>query len=270
MRHDMRITPMGSSGRAIARWMALLVVGLIVTGCALLSSDRRPPLRVGVAPTYPPIAFEHNGEIVGIEPDLARLVADKIGRRVDFRRYPFGELLDALERGEVDVAMGGLSITDERSRRVRFTEPYMQVGQLALIRTQDVARFGRIQSIKRPGTRVGYEHGTTGEEFVGERLTRSVAFGFDSVEEGLRSLRANRIDCFIHDSPTIWLLAGDPHNRDLLGLYRPLTDEHLAWALRHADQRLADLLNATLSHWRREGMVEPILNRWIPVRVRVP
>lgn len=254
----------------IALWIALIAVCLAMTGCALLSSDRRPPLRIGVAPTYPPILFEHEGEIVGIEADLARLVADKIGRRVDFRRYPFDELLDALERGEVDVAMGGLSITEERSRRVRFTEPYMQVGQLALIRTQDVGRFGRIQSIKRPGTRVGYERGTTGEEFVGARLSRSVAFGFDSVEEGLRSLRADRIDCFIHDSPTIWRLAGDPKNRDLLGLYRPLTDEHLAWALRLDDVRLTDRLNATLSHWQREGLVEPILNRWIPLRVRVP
>jgi len=145
----------------------------------------------------------------------------------------------------------------------------MQVGQLALIRAADVSRFGRIQSIRRGGVRVGYKRGTTGERFVGMELTRSLSFAFDGIEEGLRSLRAGRIDFFVHDAPTIWTLAGDSRNHDLLGLYQPLTEEYLAWAVGLDDSKLQSLLNATLAHWKREGRVEPILDRWIPVRVTV-
>ncbi|MBW1883507.1 MAG: transporter substrate-binding domain-containing protein [Deltaproteobacteria bacterium] len=246
-----------------------LLATLVLTGCTTGTPDLRPSLRVGIAPSYPPVLFEQEGEIVGIEADLARIMAEEIGRRLVFHRYSFPELLDALEHGEVDLAMGGLSITPERSRRVRFTEPYLQVGQLAVIRAQDIARLGRVRWIKRRGTKVGYERGTSGEDYVANRLPRSAAFAFDSVAEGIRSLRAGRIEYFIHDSPTIWRLAGDPAHRDLIGLYRPLTEEHLAWAVRRDDTTLHALLDSTISHWKREGLIEPILNRWIPFRVRI-
>lgn len=241
-------------------------LGAVLLGCAGLG-DRRPVLRVGVAPDYPPVVYEQDGEIVGIEADLARLVGDALGRRIEFVRYPFDGLIDALLRGEVDVLMSGLSITPERAERVAFTVPYMDVGQLTLIRARDLARFGRIQGLRRIGARVGYERGTTGERFVATELTRSESFGFDSVEEGLRSLRANRIDYFIHDAPTVWRVAGDPMQRDLHGLYRPLTEEQLAWAVRKEDDALRSLLDATLSHYRREGLIDPIVQHWIPVRV---
>lgn len=250
----------------------LLLTGLLgafalVTGCSTTGSRDGDPLRVGVAPTAPPILFEENGELRGVEADLATLVAQRLDRPLEFKRYAFPDLFAALERGEVDVVMSGLSATPERAERVRFTEPYMEVGQLALIRSEDVGRYGRRNAIRQGGVRIGYERGSTGEIFVADRLPRADAFAFDTVADGIRSLRAGRIDFLIHDAPTIWLLAGDPASRDLLGLYRPLTEEALAWAVRPDDTHLLSLLNATLVHWKREGIIETILARWIPVRV---
>jgi polar amino acid transport system substrate-binding protein len=96
---------------------------------------------------------------------------------------------------------------------------------------------------------------------------RSTSFAFDDVDSGIRSLRAGRIDFFVHDAPTVWRLAGDPTSNDLQGLYHPLTQEQLAWAVRLGDTNLHALLDATVSHWKREGLITPIVNRWIPVRV---
>ncbi len=246
-----------------------LTLGALGTGCAVWRGAGGPVLRVGVSPDYPPVVFEQDGEIVGIEADLARLVGGALDRRIVFERIPFGELLEALARDEIDVVMSGLSITAERAEQVRFTEPYVEVGQLAMIRAADVARFGRIEGLRRSGARVGYERDTTGERFVAEVLTRARSFAFDGVEEGLRSLRAGRIDYFLHDAPTVWMLAGDPRYRDLMGLYQPLTEERLAWAVSPDDPELQRRLDALVLQWKREGRIEPILDRWIPVRVTV-
>ena len=226
-----------------------------------------PPLRVGVSPDYPPVIFERDGAILGIEADLARRAGEALKRPIEFVRIPFPDLLDALEAGEVDVVMSGLSITPERSERVQFTAPYMQVGQLAMIRKRDIARFGPPHTIRRAGARVGYQRATTGEQFVAEALPFAESFAFDSVEAGLRSLRADRIDYFVHDAPTIWQIAGGLAHPDLIGLYRPLTEEAVAWAVRREDQQLRAVLDATLAHLQREGMIDPIVQRWIPVRV---
>ncbi|HEB90304.1 MAG TPA: transporter substrate-binding domain-containing protein [Deltaproteobacteria bacterium] len=261
-----------NSIRPLRLVLAIFLGALLASGCGGRgpgSASSRPVLRVGVSPTYPPVIFEDQGEIRGIEADFARRLGDALGRRIVFEVHPFPDLIDTLLRGEIDVIMSGMSITPERRQRVRFTEPYMTVGQLLLIRSSDIARLGRSQLIRRKGARIGYERGTSGERFVADQLPRATSFAFDSVDEGIRSLRAGRIDYFIHDAPTVWRLAGDPSSRDLQGLYQPLTREELAWAVRPDDAKLWSLLDATLAHWKREGLIEPIIDRWIPVRVTV-
>lgn len=257
--------------RAFER-LAILMLA-ILTGCTSTGLDPRPTLRVGIAPDDPPFVFEQDGVILGIEADLIRIAADQIGRRVVFMRHPRTALFEALESGEVDVIIGGIARTpalgEDRPRDVRLTESFMQVGQLALIRASDVGRYGHFQAIKRGGVRVGYERGSAGETYVAEELPRAESFAFEDVAEGLRSLRAGRIDYFIHDAPTIWSVAGDPIYRDLLGLYRPLTEEYLVWAVRADDTALLRLLNVSISHWKREGRIETILDLWIPLRVHV-
>lgn len=252
--------------RLLATGLALIA---IVFGCMTSDGPRGPALRVGVSPDAPPVVFERDGEIVGIEADLARLVGLSLDRRVVFHRASNPELLEAVERGEIDVVMSGVAITPEWAERVRFTQPYMQVGQLLMIRASDVARFGRVEGVRRRGARVGYERGTRGEQFVANQLVASRSFAFDQLDEALRSLRAGRIDYLIHDAPTIWRLAGDPRLPDLMGLYQPLTEESLAWAVAPDDEALHARLDALLSRWKREGRIEPILDRWIPVRVTV-
>lgn len=259
-----RPRPLGS--RLPILCFALLLACL---ACVHPGGSNGPVLRVGVAPAYPPVVFEQDGEIVGIEADLARGLGARLGRRIEFERFDETELIGALERGEVDVVMSGLSITPERAARVRFCLPYLQVGQLALIRSADLGRFGRIHTIRRPGARVGFVYGTTGERFVASELARATSFGFDDVEAGVRSLRAGRIDFFVHDAPTIWRIAGDPEQRDLHGLYQLLTQEELAWAVRRDDAELKARLDATLEQWQREGSLQPVIDRWIPVRVTI-
>ena len=256
---------------------ALLIVAWIALAC-LSSCSTSPPssrgphgraLRVGVDPTYPPMIFEQDGEIVGVEADLARALGERLGRRIVFERFAGEALLEALERGNVDVVMSGLAITPERANRVRFVAPYMESGQLALIRSADIARFGRIYMIRRGGVRVGYEHGSSGERFVATELSRATSFGFDDVDSGLRSLRAGRIDYFVHDAPTVWRIAGDPQQSDLHGLYQRLTQEELAWAVARNDAALASSLDAAVEAWKTDGGIERIIDRWIPVRVTI-
>lgn len=253
------------------RLLTALVVASLGFGCAGVDLGRifdvRPALRVGIAPTHPPLIFENEGAIMGIEADLARLLGQELGRRIKFEQVPSAELVRALENGDFDVVMSGMSITPERAERILFVTPYMKVGQLALIRSSDLIQLGHRRSIRQGGARIGYQRGTTGESFVADQLTRATSFAFADLDAGIRSLRAGRIDFFVHDAPTIWRLAGDPASNDLQGLYHPLTDENLAWAVRQEDTKLHTLIEAALSDWKEQGLITPILNRWIPVRV---
>ena len=254
-----------------------LLAATISAGCssqqmrvsaAPVAPAKTPVLRIGVAPDYPPFVLKQGGVIVGIEADFAARLGEYLRRRVEWAELPWPALIPALQQGRIDAIMSGMAITPERERAVLFTEPYLRVGQMAIIRAKDVARLGRPSALSRGRWKIGYEAGTTGARYVQDNLPLAIGMPFPSVENGLRALRAGEIDIFIHDAPTAWRIAEDTEGV-LLGLYRPLTEENLAWAVRKTDTVLRDQLNAALLRCRQDGSLQAILDRWIRVQVRV-
>ena len=227
----------------------------------------RPELRVGLHTDYPPISFEQGGEIVGIEPDLARLVGRELGRRVRFVELGRGRLIDALESERIDVIMAGMSITSERRERVRFVLPYTRVGQMVVLRRDRIDDLGHPRHLRRAGLRMGFVSGTTGEIFVRERLPEAHGVPFSLVADAEFELRRGTIDYLVHDAPTAWRLGMDLQDEELIAIYRPLTEEWLAWAVRPGDEELATALDELATRWSQDGTIERVISAWVPVRI---
>jgi len=242
-----------------------LPLGLGVQGCASLALPG--DLRVGIQSDYPPLAFERDGEPAGIEADLARRAGELLDRRVRFVKIDRTNWIEALEEGRVDVVMAGISVTPERAAKVRFIEPYADVGQMAIIRRDQLAVLGRFNAIRGNGVNVGFVKGTTGERYVREQLPNAVPVPLPSVAAGERAVRDRSVDFFVHDAPTIWRLGMDPADRDLFGLYKLLSDEQLAWAVALDNEALASRLDAVVREMRANGDIDEIVARWVPVRV---
>jgi polar amino acid transport system substrate-binding protein len=227
------------------------------------------PLTVGVSPDYPPLAYLAEGQVVGIEADNARAVSEILGRPMKMVQMPFKDLMPALEAGKIDVIMSGMSVTDARAQRVMFTDPYMRMGQMAIMHRDKVARFAQPWSVYRQGVRIGVEPGTTGAEFAANELKEARVSFYTDAAAAFEGLRKDEIDLYIHDAPTSWQLATTSENDDLISLYSPLTDETLAWAVRKDDGALAAELNRALRLMKGNGTMRYILNRHIPVTVEV-
>jgi ABC-type amino acid transport substrate-binding protein len=226
-------------------------------------------LRVGVSADYPPLVFEQEGRVMGIEADNAMAVGEIIGRKIVISNMPFESLMPALLANEIDVIMSGFSVTGARSEQVLFTESFMLVGQMAIMHRDKIARFSQPWSVYRPGVRIGVEPGTTGASFAERELKEAEVKFFQDSDAAFEGLRADNIDLYIHDAPTSWRLATNPENADLISLYSPMTEEMLAWAVRPGDEALATDLNRALSVMKSNGTLQYILNRWIPVRIEV-
>ena len=275
------------SNRFVRPWLLLVRQALavsVVTGCSVLAAPgvaqpadeavpataTKPPseLKVGIAPNYPPIAFERDGQIVGVEADLARKLGDELPTKITFVKLEWEELWPALRDKKVDVVMSGVSITERRSELVRFTDPYLRVGQMALIRKTDMTKLSDPTAMNQEGRRIGVEKNTTGEAYARRHLEKATIVTFDSVDLALTGLRGGDVDYVIHDAPTVWRVVGRPPKEDpeLIGLYRPLTDEYLAWAVRKDDApTLGALLDGKIDQWQRDGELQAVIDKWIPV-----
>ncbi len=244
----------------------LLLLFLLLWGANTAMAEA---LRVGVSADYPPMAFMEEGRIVGIEADNAKAVGGIVSKEMTLVNMPFNKLIPALEAGEIDVIMSAMSVTPEREKQVLFTDAFMEVGQMAIIRTDKAAQFAQPRSVYRDGVRVGVEPGTTGAQFVECDLPDAQVKSFTDSSAAFAALRGGDIDVYIHDAPTSWQLARSMQNNDLISLYKPLTHEKLAWAVRKDDVRLAAMLNDALKTMKGNGTLRYILNRWIPVTVEV-
>lgn len=257
----MRGRSTGWGGRGIRSWVAaLLALPAVVFGA-------EDELRVGISESYPPLAFSKDGQPTGAEADLARAVGKTLGKKIVFVPMKFPDLVPSLEAGKVDVVMSGLSITDERKEKIQFVDPYLRVGQMALIRADDLGRSVDPNEIGAKDSRVGVKKGTTGEGWAKENLANATIVSFDTVDEGVAALKADKVDYFVHDAPTVWRLTGrfDTRDDDLAGIYRPLTKEYLAWAVQKGDDVRAAQMEEALVSLRKSGQLREILDLWIPV-----
>lgn len=255
----------------LARILLTLLLTLSVQ-VAVSADDTIPStLRIGTSASYPPLTFKADGKLQGMEIDLAAAVGQALNVKTRLVELPWEELIPALNAGKIDVIMSGMSVTDARSKQVLFTEPWMRIGQMALIRSADLVQWARPSALFSKGARVGVKAGTTGETFAKAELPDAVITSFATIEQGTDALGAGKIDIFIHDAPTIWRLTANAatEKAGLMGLYRPLTEEYLAWAVRKQDTALANALNGVLDTLKKNGTLGRLMAKWIPVQVKV-
>ena len=240
-------------------------------GCWLLSTvlpaAAGTALRVAVSSDNPPLAYAADGKAVGIEVDLSRLLQAELGVSLELHLMPSADVVPALERGDVDIAMAGLVITPALEKRVTFARPYLHSGEMAIIRTKDVMRFRGAAALLASGIKVGSVTGSAGAAYVHATMNHPVEIACANADECLHALLEKRIDLLIGSPAISWRIATDSRYGALLSLYRPLTEEDFAWAVARDNLALRDRLDTALQQMRQLQMFEHVMNRWIPVRV---
>lgn len=258
------------------RMRSLLLAGACLFAASLTQAADDPAtpkpaldnkvIRVGTAADYPPLTMQSEGQVRGIEADLAAELGKRTGHQYQFKIIPWSGLFNAVERGEVDMLMSGISITAERQARVDFTQPYFKMGQMAIIRSADAARFGSPLQILQPEVRLAYVADSTGAAFAKKFAGMTTLKAFSSVEPALQALMKGEVDCVVHDAVTSWNVDKDRQYASLLSLHRPLTDESLAWAVSKQQPALRQRLDQELAAMQADGTLQRIINRWLPVR----
>ncbi|RLA70702.1 MAG: hypothetical protein DRG24_06515 [Epsilonproteobacteria bacterium] len=258
--------------RSLAAVVVMFFAALIITGCA--QKEAKPlqeslpiPLKVGMAVNYPPLAFEYKGELQGIEVDFAYALGQELNRPVQIIALPWTQLPQALKTKSIDIIMAGASITKDREKFVLFSEPYMKISQMAIMRlgvdTPNPFTKGR-------GMKIGYADFTTGERFVKKTFPMADQKAYTKLEHGVVGVMKGEVDYFFHDSPSIWYFTANNSIKDLVGWYVPYTDENLAWGFDRRNIAFKQEVDVILNQWKNDGTLQRIIRKWIPVTINTP
>jgi ABC-type amino acid transport substrate-binding protein len=252
-------------GRILIVILFVVFFGSCATTPAKEADTPKPrPLLVGITPNYPPIIFKQNKEIKGVEADLAVRLARALGRPCQFVEVDWDELISSLMEGKIDIIMSGMTINAARKVRISFTEPYLKVGLMTLMRAEDVSKYNSLSSIKESNATVGVVKGTTAEVYVRNNFSKTATIRLLlSAGDAVYPLENRRIDLFVNDSPSVIWLASQNEGK-LRGFLTPFTEDYLGWGVRRDDQDLLIQANAILGSWKADGTLKEVITRWLP------
>ena len=89
---------------------------------------------------FPPYEFYQGGEISGIDVDIAKAIADKLGRVLVIEDMEFDSIINAVSSGKADIGLAGFTVTDERKKQINFSEPYTTSKQVVIVRDDEAIR----------------------------------------------------------------------------------------------------------------------------------
>ena len=265
---------MRQAGRVL---LTLLLLAGFVAGCAETTRTVTPPspspvlsqilargeLVVGTAADMPPLNMTtKDKQVIGLEPDLARLMAETMGVKLTVKSIAFPNLLSALELGQVDMVLSGMTITGQRNMRVAFVGPYISSGKSFLTKSQTLAAATEASQVNSPDTTVVALRNSTSQQFVETFLPKATLTLVDTYDEGVKMVIEDKVKAMVADYPICVISVFRYPDKGLASLITPLTYEPIGVALPANDPLLVNWVQNFLTTAETTGALERLKTKW--------
>ena len=247
-----------------------LFVSLFVAGGAAAESpvlDRivgTGVLRVGLSGDQPPFnATDRSGALIGLEVDLANLLAAAFDVELRIVKKDFPELLGALDAKQVDIVLSGMAITAERSRDYTFVGPYVLSGKSILTKSANVAEAREAGDLDSMDLTLVVLGNSTSQTFVEKSIPKAEIVATQNYEQAIRLVLDDEVDAMVADMPICMISVLRYPGKDLVTSSEPLSVEPIGIAVPSNDPQLVNLLQNYLAAFEGTGIMEELRKKWM-------
>ena len=243
--------------KLIACLMALCMILSLSAACAEgITTLEEGKLIYSTSPDFPPFEYrDDNDEIIGIEPELIALIAEKIGLTAEPLPMDFdGALLAArVDMGaKADLIVSGVTVTEERKTIYDFTNPYTTITQAI------VSKDGAVTKDQLNDVIIGVQSGTTGQIYAEDNFPNVTKY--ETYSLAFQALQNGQVDCVLLDDAV-----GGAYVKKIPGLASQPTDceiEEYAFGVNKGNTALVDAINGALAELIEDGTVEAIILKY--------
>ena len=250
---------------ALCMMLVLAVTALAGCGSNSAQKEESKKIVVGLDDSFPPMGFkDEKNEIVGFDIDLAKEVAKRLGREVEFKAIDWNSKEAELKSGRVDILWNGLDITDKRKENMLFSEPYMDNRQIVF-----VAKNGKVTvagEADLAGKTIGTQSGGTTEEYFENKpelkaSIKEVKYYPDYIN-AFMDLENGRLDAVVGDE-IIGRYYISKHPDEIQAIDTVIgTVSQFGIAFRKDDQKLRDEVQKVFDEMKADGTVAKISEKW--------
>tara|TARA_R110000823_G_scaffold119998_20_gene244579 strand:+ start:15974 stop:16744 length:771 start_codon:yes stop_codon:yes gene_type:complete len=220
-------------------------------------------LKVGMSGNQPPLTMQNReGGIMGFDVDLARALAAAMQVKLEIKTMPFGDLMSALEKDEIDMVISGMSITPQRTEKVTFIGPYMMSGKSILTRNSVLGKISSTDEFNSADIKLLALKGSTSATFVREVAPEANLVEVDNYDDGVKMLIGGKADAMVADMPMCVLSVLRYPDAGLTTLDRPLTVEPIGIAISKEDTQFKNLVGNYLRAYEKTGVLNQMREKW--------
>jgi len=213
---------------------------------------------------FPPYEFQQGGKIVGIDAEIAEAIAGKLGMVLSIQDIEFDSVIPSVETGKYDMAMAGLTITEERKELVNFTTSYATGVQAIIV--PEGSSITSVDDLFEEGAfhRIGVQLSTTGDLYSTWDLEDEGLASIERYNKGadaVMALNTGKIDCVIIDNEPAKVFVSQ--NPGLKILDTEFAVEDYAIAVNKNNTELLEKIDKALKELIADGTVQKIIDKYI-------
>lgn len=218
-------------------------------------------LTVGTNAEFPPFEYvDDNGEPDGFDIALIKAIGEKLGVEVEVENMEFASLVSSIG-SKIDVAIAGMTITDERKESVDFSDSYYEAVQYVILPADsEIATADDLT-----GKTIGVQLGTTGDFIATDDIADSTVQQYNKAVDAVNDLINGRLDCVIVDKNPALVFESkfEGQVKAVDGAEFGFGTEEYAIALPKGDTALVDAVNAALEEIKADGTFDELVKTYI-------
>ena len=228
------------------------------SAAAELTTVEAGKLTMATNATFPPYEMTTDaGTIEGIDVDTAQAIAEKLGLELQIDDMDFDAALLSVQQGKADIAMAGITVTDERMAVMSFSDSYATGIQSVIVpEGSDIASVDDLA-----GKKIGTQRGTTGYLYCSDDFGEDAVVAYDNGLTAVQALNNGQVDAVVIDNePAKAYVESNPGLKILDTSY---AEEDYAIGMNKSNTALLEAVNAALEELKADGTLQSIVDKYI-------
>ena len=228
------------------------------SAAAELTTVEAGKLTMATNATFPPYEMTTDaGTIEGIDVDTAQAIAEKLGLELQIDDMDFDAALLSVQQGKADIAMAGITVTDERMAVMSFSDSYATGIQSVIVpEGSDITSVDDLA-----GKKIGTQRGTTGYLYCSDDFGEDAVVAYDNGLTAVQALNNGQVDAVVIDNePAKAYVESNPGLKILDTSY---AEEDYAIGMNKSNTALLEAVNAALEELKADGTLQAIVDKYI-------
>ncbi len=246
--------------------LSVILALVIVVGCFAACDGKEEPkdekkvLTMATNAEFPPYEFYEGEKIVGIDAEVAQLIADKLGMELKIEDVAFDSIIPGVQAGKYDMGMAGMTVTPDRLKDVSFSDSYAKGVQVVIVK--DGGAIASLDDIA--GKKIGVQTSTTGDIYASDDFGEENVTKFENGALAVEALKSGKVDCVIIDNePAKSYVAA---NEGLKILETEYVEEDYAICFAKENTELQEKVNTALKELIADGSVQQVVDKYISAK----